>query len=88
MENIVTGHEAEMAALAAQAASLEYRAHCLEMAIESRAKEQSILDQADAGTLQPFETIFGEMESVASQVKWAKRNLALYEQKIAELQTK
>ncbi len=85
MQTIITGHEAEMAALAERAASPEYRAHCLKFAIQARAKEVAILDLAAKGALQPFETIFGDVESVESQVQWARENIALYDRQIAEL---
>lgn len=85
MPKVITGHEEEMAGLAEQAASPEYRAHCLKQAIAGRAEAQAILDAAEAGTLKPFETVFGEIEAVASQAEWAKRTIALYEQKITEL---
>ena len=85
MQNIITGHEAEMAGLAEQDASPEYRGRCLKMAIESRAKEMAILEQAKAGTLQPFETVFGDIETVAAQAQWAIKNIEMYDRKIAEL---
>lgn len=88
MQNIITGHEAEIAALAERAASPEYRAHCLQMAIDLRAKQVEILEQAAAGTLQPFETIFGDIESVESQVAWAKQNIEMYDAQIAKLQAR
>ena len=86
MKTIITGHEAEMAGLAEQAASPEYRAHCLAMAIQAIEENQAILAQAEADTLQPYTTIFGTTESVESQVRWAQKNLALYANKLAELQ--
>lgn len=85
MQNIITGHEAEMAGLAEQAASPEYRAHCLAMAIQAIEENQAILAQAKAGTLQPFETVFGDIETVAAQAQWAIKNIEMYDRKIAEL---
>ena len=86
MKTIITGHEAEMAGLAEQAASSEYRAHCLAMAVQTIEENQAILAQAEAGTLQPYMTIFEEVESVESQVRWAQENIALYASKLAQLQ--
>ena len=85
MKPIITGHEEEMAGLAEQAASPEYRAHCLAMAAQAIEESKAILAQAEAGTLHPYMTIFGDVESVDSQVRWAQENIALYESKIAQL---
>lgn len=73
MENIITGHEVEVAELEKQAASPERRALTIKMSGESLAGYGETLRLAALGLLNPVKrNIFGEPESVADQVQAAE----------------
>lgn len=73
MENIITGHEVEMAELEKQAASPEHRALTIKMAGEGLAEAGETLRLAALGQLTPIDSnIFGESESVEDQVAMAE----------------
>jgi hypothetical protein len=68
-QNIITGHEVEMAELERQAASPERRALIIKLAGEGLAECGETLRLAALGQLTPItENIFGESESVEDQV--------------------
>ena len=74
---IITGHEAEIAQLAINAASLETRALTVKMSGEALAGYGETLRLASLGLLAPIsENIFGETETVADQIATAESMIA------------
>ncbi len=72
-QQIITGHEAEIAALSEAEKSPEFRALCIKMAGEGLAEAGETLRLAALGQLGPVsENIFGEAETVEQQVSAAE----------------
>lgn len=70
-KQIITGHEAEIAQLAINAASPKTRALTIKMSGEALAGYGETLRLAYLGLLAPIENIFGETETVADQIATA-----------------